>query len=109
MMVKRGDSPVLNQIRDDIMANHPKIRIVDVPNYYDTSIFNECEQMNYLMETLDIWADIHPSLVTLPMEWEYEMPYGIVYTKKPSESVREFIEVIRDEIDGKIGKQCIFT
>ena len=60
-------------------------------------------------ETLDIWADIHPSLVTLPMEWEYEMPYGIVYTKKHSESVREFIEVIRDEIDSKIGKQCIFA
>ena len=43
------------------------------------------------------------------MEWEYEMPYGIVYTKKHSESVREFIEVIRDEIDSKIGKQCIFA
>lgn len=51
MMVKRGDSPVLNQIRDDIIANHPKIRIADVPNFYDTSIFNECEQMNYLIET----------------------------------------------------------
>lgn len=101
MMVKRGDSPVLNQIRDEIMANHPKIRIVDVPNYYDTSIFNECERMNYLMETLDIWADIHPSLITLPMEWEYEMPYGIVYTKKPSKSVAAFIEVIRNSIDKK--------
>lgn len=99
MMVKRGDSPVLNQIRDDIIANHPKIRIADVPNFYDTSIFNECEQMNYLMETLDIWTDIHPSLVTLPMDWEYEMPYGIVYTKKPSKSVAEFIEVIRRTLE----------
>ena len=86
MMVKRGDSPVLNQIRDDIIANHPKIRI-------------ECEQMNYLIETLDIWTDIHPSLVTLPMDWEYEMPYGIVYTKKPSKSVAEFIEVIRRTLE----------
>lgn len=83
------------------MANHPKIRIVDVPNYYDTSIFNECGQMNYLMETLDIWADIHPSLITLPMEWEYGMPYGIVYTKKPSKSVAAFMEVIRNDIDKK--------
>lgn len=101
MMVKRGDSPVLNQIRDDIIANHPKIRIADVPNFYDTSIFNECEQMNYLMETLDIWTDIHPSLVTLPMDWEYEMPYGIVYTKKSSKSVAEFIEIIREKIGSK--------
>ena len=96
MMVKRGNSTVLNRMRDDILENHPQIKIVDAPNFYDTSVFNECEQMNYLMETLDIWADIHPSLVTLPMEWEYEIPYGIVYAKKPSGTVREFIGVIRN-------------
>ena len=97
MVLRRGDSDVLNQIRDDIMENHPQIRIADVPNFYDTSIFNECEQMNYLMETLDIWADIHPSLVTLPMEWEYEIPYGIVYAKKPSKVVTEFINIIQNK------------
>ena len=96
MMIKRGDSTVLNQMRDDILVNHPRIKIVDAPNFYDTSIFNECEQMNYLMETLDIWADIHPALVTLPMEWEYEIPYGIVYSRKPSMAVKEFIEIIQN-------------
>ena len=95
MLIKRGDSTVLNRMRDDILEDHPQIRIADAPNFYDTSIFNECEQMNYLMETLDIWADIHPSLVTLPMEWDYEIPYGIVYAKKPSDTVRAFVDVIR--------------
>lgn len=99
MIVKRGDSPVLNQIWDDILTNHPRIKIVNVPNRYDTSTFNECEQMNYLMVTLDIWSDIHPSLVTLPMEWDYETPYGIIYKKGASESVTEFIEVVRNAID----------
>ena len=75
MIVKRGESAVLNQMWDDILKNHSRIKIVDAPNFYDTSIFNECEQMNYLMETLDIWTDIHPSLVTLPMEWKYEIPF----------------------------------
>ena len=96
MMIKRGDSTVLNQMRDDILVNHPLIKIVDAPNFYDTSIFNECERMNYLMETLDIWADIHPALVTLPMEWEYEIPYGIVYSRKPSMAVKDFIEIIQN-------------
>lgn len=98
MILRRGDSAVLNQIRDDILENHPQIRITDVPNFYDTSIFNECEQMNYVMETLDIWADIHPSLITLPMEWEYEIPYGIVYAKKPSKSVKDFINIIEERL-----------
>ena len=98
MIIRRGDSTVLNQMRDDILENHPQIRIADVPNFYDTSIFNECEQMNYVMETLDIWADIHPSLITLPMEWEYEMPYGIVYAKKPSKSVKAFIDIVEERL-----------
>ncbi len=51
--------------------------------------------MNYLMETLDVWTNVHPSLVTRPMEWNYEMPYGIIYAKKPSESVKRFINVIQ--------------
>jgi len=98
MVLRRGNSDVLNQIRDDILENHPQIRIADVPNFYDTSIFNECEQMNYVMETLDIWTDIHPSLITLPMEWEYEMPYGIVYAKKPSKSVKAFINFVEERL-----------
>ena len=98
MLIKRGDSSVLNQMRDDILEHHPQIRIVDAPNFYDISIFNECEQMNYLMETLDIWADVHPSLVTLPMEWEYAIPYGLIYAKKPSKEVRAFVDVIMDQV-----------
>ena len=82
MIVRGGESAVLNQMQNDILENHPRIKIVDAPNFYDTSIFNECEPMNYLMETLDIWTDIHPSLVTLPMEWEYKVSYGIVYANK---------------------------
>ena len=101
MLIKRGDSTVLNEIRDDILERHPQIRIVDAPNFYDTSVFNECEQMNYLMETLDIWADVHPSLVTLPMEWDYEMPYGIVYAKKPSKSMKAFINAVEERLNNR--------
>ena len=101
MVLRRGDSDVLNQIRDDILENHPQIRIADVPNFYDTSIFNECEQMNYLMETLDIWADIHPSLVTLPLDWEYEIPYGVVYAKKPSKAVKAFIDIVEVRLSNR--------
>ncbi len=95
MLVKRGDSPVLNRMRDEIEANHPKITILDTPNFYDTSVFNECEENGCIMETLAIWKDVHPSLVTLPMDWAYKMPYGIVYAKTPSEPMETFINILR--------------
>lgn len=95
MLVKRGESSVINQIRDEIEERHPKITIADTPDFYDTNVFNECEQAGCLMETLDIWRDVHPSLVTISMEWDYEMLYGIVYAKAPSEAMRTLINAVR--------------
>ncbi len=98
MLVKRGDSPVLNRLRDEIEIKHPKISVLNIPHFYDTNIFNECEQMGCIMETLDIWKDVHPSIVTIPMEWGYTMPYGIVYAKQPSEPVQAFINIIQNNL-----------
>lgn len=98
MMVKRGESPVINKIRDEIEEKHTKLTIADTPHFYDTSVFNECEQSVCVMETLDIWKDVHPSLVTIPMEWDYKMPYGIVYSKNPSDSVQAFISIMKNEL-----------
>ena len=98
MLVKRGDSPVLNKMRDELETEHPQITVIDTPHFYDTSIFNECEQMGCLMETLDIWKDVHPSIVTIPMNWDYKVPYGIVYAKRPSETVTTFISKISNNL-----------
>ena len=96
MLVKRGDSPMLNRMRDEIETEHPQITRLDMPHFYDTSVFNECEQMGCVMETLDIWRDVHPSIVTIPMDWGYKIPYGIVYAKNPSESMQRFIKMIEN-------------
>lgn len=104
MVVKRGDSPVLNRLRDEIEEQHPRITLMDTPHFYDTSVFNECEQIGCIMETLDIWKDVHPSLVTIPVEWEYMMPYGIVYAKNPSHAVQNFIQIIQGYADSKKGE-----
>lgn len=47
------------------------------------------------METLSIWNTLYPSLISLPVEWDHKMPYGILYSKHPSKQVQEFIDSIR--------------
>lgn len=101
LLVKRGDSPVLNRMRDELEAEHPRITILDTPHFYGTSVFNQCEQLGCVMETLDIWRDVHPSIVTIPMEWDYQMPYGMVYAKRPSQPVRKFVQILRDCLDAE--------
>jgi DNA-binding transcriptional LysR family regulator len=96
VLVKRGEALVLDRLRDEIEAKHPQIHIMDTPNFYDADVFNKCEQMNYVMETLDIWSEVHPSLVTIPIEWDYEIPYGIVYANEPSKAVMAFVDAINE-------------
>ena len=96
---KAGDSLILNRLHDEIETKHPKISILNISHFYDTNIFNECEQMGCIMETLDIWKDVHPSIVTIPMEWAYEIPYGIVYAKQPSDPVQAFINIIQNNLE----------
>lgn len=94
LLMRQGESYVLDEMRDDILQGHPNVRIVDFDGYYDMSTFNLCEQQGYLMETLDIWETLHPSLATVPVDWKYEIPYGILYAKDPSDTVREFISAV---------------
>lgn len=95
MLVKRGSSPVLDRLRDDIEQHHPQISLRDTPHFYDTAVFNDCEQAGCLMETLDIWQDVHPSLVTLPMDWPYVMPYGVIYAKDARPAMRHLSEALQ--------------
>ena len=94
MLMKQGESPVLDRMREEIIAAHPDISIADMPNFYDMDAFNACEQHDYLMEVPDTWTDVHPSIATLPVEWGYEMPFGVVYAQKPSKAFAEFMKII---------------
>lgn len=93
MLMKRGLFAQIDALRDEI-ERFPEIKIIDVPRSYDYTIFNECAQKNYLLGSLDIWTDIHPSLIIKPVEWANESQYGIVYEKDASKIMKEFIKVI---------------
>ena len=86
----------IKAVRDEIMAAHQGITVTDIPNLYDTSIFNLCAEEGCLAKTLDIWQGIHPSIITLEMQWKYEMPLGIIYPKKPTKALSKFIAGIKE-------------
>lgn len=92
MMVKRGDSPINDSVRDEIEQHHKEIYIEDTPHFYDIDVFNRCEQENCVLSTIECWKDIHPSLVTIPINWDFKIPYGLLYSMNPSEEVLRFLK-----------------
>ena len=95
MMVERGDTSYVDSVRNDFEQNYPMIHIEDVPAY-DTKTFNQCDVSGNIMITIATWAELHPSLVTIPCEWNYTVPYGIMYSDHPSELVSNFIKIMAD-------------
>ena len=69
--------------------------IADAPQFYDIEVFNQCEQSQNLMVTIECWKDVHPALVTLPVDWDHPIPYGILYAKEPDADVTHFIETVK--------------
>ena len=77
-----------------MLAQHPDIRIEDVPHFYDAGTFNRCEREKKVLLTLECWRDVHPSLVTIPVDWDFAVPYGILYPMQPAAHIVLFFQVL---------------
>lgn len=92
MMVGRGDSGVNDFIRNDIEKNHPQIHIEDTPQFYDLSVFNRCAESGNVLLTIECWTEVHPGLVSIPVNWDYSIPYGLLYSLSAESDVLQLVE-----------------
>lgn len=97
LMVKRGDSPGNDQVRDLIETSHRQITITEMAYFYDMDVFNYCMHSGSVLLTLDIWSEVHPLLVTVPVNWEYTIPYGILYSSEPPKDISLIAKAIAKE------------
>lgn len=91
LLMRRGWSHYVDRLRDDIWQNHDPIHIVDF-DFYNMNIFNRCENSNDVLLAIPGWATVHPLLKVIPVEWEHSIPYGLLYSPQPSETVKRFLE-----------------
>lgn len=96
MMVGRGDSGVNDFIRNDLEKNHPQIHIEDTPQFYDLSVFNRCAESGNILLTIECWQDVHPGLISIPVNWDYSIPYGLLYSTNADKDVLKLVETARN-------------
>lgn len=92
MIMSEGISPVHDKIREDFQKNHPQIFLNDIPHNYNLSVFQRCINTKSVLLIPECWKNIHPDIISLPVYWDYTVPYGILYSSNPSESVLNFIK-----------------
>lgn len=93
MLIRRGWNGYVDSLRDNIANNYPQIKIVDFP-FYDVSVFNQCENSQDILMAVGSWENVHPLLKIIPVNWDYVIPFGILYSPAPSDIVLSFIHAV---------------
>lgn len=91
LLMHRGWSRYVDQLRDDLWQNHPQINIVDF-DFYGMDIFNRCENTNDVLLAIPGRANVHPLLKVIPVEWNHCIPYGILHSPTPTPIVQQFLD-----------------
>ena len=94
VMPIEGVSAELDGFRQEVLHNHPAVRIID-SSYYGVDTFTLCEINPYILITQPIYSDIHTNLITIPLETDYTMPYGLIYANEPTAATEKFIQATK--------------
>lgn len=94
MLMNRNWSHYVDVLRDEIWQNHPQIKIVDF-DFYSVEAFNRCENSNDVLMAVKAWDNVHPLLKVIPVEWNHSIPYGLLHSHNPSETVKQFLSAIQ--------------
>lgn len=100
MLVHRGWSSHVDALRDDIWKNHGQIEIVDF-DFYSVDIFNRCENSQDILMVVQAWENVHPLLKVIPVEWDHSIPYGLLHSPEPSETVKRFLTALQTVLHEK--------
>ncbi len=102
LLMHRGWSHYVDQLRDDLWQHHPQIHVIDF-DFYSMDVFNRCENSNDVLLSIPGWANVHPLLKVIPVEWEHSIPYGILHAPNPTPTVQRFLhaaQAVRAELYG---------
>lgn len=96
--VKTGSSPILDDMRNILKKTHPQIIMEDSDYLYDMDTFNYCVERGVLLLTQQRWHNIHPSLKTVPVHWDFMLPYGLLYAKEIEGEALRFLEQVQESL-----------
>lgn len=97
---KKGISGAMDTARYFITTQNPEIEIEDTPHQYDMEVFDRCAKGNEIILTLEVWDKIHKSLVMIPGDLTFTVPFGLLYPLNPPAHVAQFVR----SLEGKTGR-----
>ncbi|MCM1289407.1 MAG: LysR family transcriptional regulator [Corallococcus sp.] len=92
MLIKEGWNKYVDEMR--VNAINDGVNVVDF-DFFSLNAFNRAVKENVPIMAIDGWESVHPLLKIIRVEWEYTIPYGIMYSREPSNQVKKFIDIVQ--------------
>jgi DNA-binding transcriptional LysR family regulator len=98
MLIRPGKFREVDRLREELEKTEPDIHIEEFP-FYNTEVFNQCEQGSSLLMAVDNWKNVHPLMKIIPVDWDYSIPFGLLYASHPSDTVQKCIDAVKKLYD----------
>ena len=93
LLVKSDKSPVLRQIKQDILSHCAGARIEEI-DILDYPAFTRAVNENKLVVTVNSLQDVHPMIRTIPVGWKHSLQTSLLYSLNPSPVVQKFVHLL---------------
>ena len=100
MIHARGVSKADDLVRDYLETHEPLIEVLDFP-YYGHELVLKAALENAVLLVIREFALDSPSVVYIPTDWDFLFERGLIYHKKCSPEVQNFIDMARQVIAKK--------
>ncbi|WP_270519449.1 LysR family transcriptional regulator [Limosilactobacillus fermentum] len=98
LMAPRGISEKNDQLRDAIETAAPDVIIEGTRGRYNLDVFNRAADQNLALLNLTPWQDLHPNLVTVPLDTPLTVNYGALASRQALQPVQDFMNRLRQLI-----------
>lgn len=92
LLIRKSWNEYIDELRADLIANGTEIEDFDM---FNLGAFNRAAQENVPIITVEGWEDVHPLLRIVSADWEYRIPFGILYSPTPTKQVKDFITALQ--------------
>ena len=92
LLIRKNWNEYIDELREDLTASGVTVEEFEM---FNLNAYNRAVQENVPIITVEGWEDVHPLLKIVPADWEYRVPFGILYSPTPSKQVKDFIGAMK--------------
>lgn len=93
LLIRKNWNEYIDKLRTDLIENGTEIEDFDM---FNLNAFNRAAQENIPIITVEGWEDVHPLLRIVSADWNYSIPFGILYSPTPTKQVKDFISALHE-------------